>query len=113
MADNALSNDTMVTHMNELLAHFGRDAGWVRCVLHIMNLVANNLLKLFDAPKKGCQSSPARIEDEGVELDTNDTSGGEQNIRGNENDNVEGWVDKTRLLMDAECAVLEEQAQPL
>ena len=99
--------------MNELLAHFGGDAGWVRCVLHIMNLVAKSLLKPFDTPKKGCQSSPARTEDEGVESDTDDTSGGEQNIGGNENDNVEGWVDETRLLMDTERAVLEEQAQPL
>ena len=78
-----------------------------------MNLVAKSLLKPFDTPKKGCQSSPARTEDEGVESDTDDTSGGEQNIGGNENDNVEGWVDETRLLMNTERAVLEEQAQPL
>ena len=55
--------------------------------------------------------SPARTEDEGVESDTDDASGGEQNIGGDENDNIEGWVDETRLLMNAEHAVLEEQAQ--
>ena len=52
MVDNASSNNTMVTHMNELLAHFGGDTGQVRCVLHIMNLVIKSLLKPFDAPKK-------------------------------------------------------------
>ncbi|KIM58655.1 hypothetical protein SCLCIDRAFT_27926 [Scleroderma citrinum Foug A] len=96
-ADNTSSDNMMVTHMNELLAHF----------------VAKSLLKPFDTPKKGCQSSPARTKDEGVESDTDDASGGEQNIGGDENDNVEGWVDEIVLLMNAEHAVLEEQAQPL
>ncbi|KAG2085774.1 uncharacterized protein F5147DRAFT_588788 [Suillus discolor] len=51
-ADNASSNDTLVTELVDLVPHFAGETSRTRCFLHIVNLVAKSLLREFDAPKK-------------------------------------------------------------
>ncbi|TFK47878.1 hypothetical protein OE88DRAFT_1608415, partial [Heliocybe sulcata] len=46
--DNASNNDTMIKELPNLLPDFPGDANRVRCFLHIVNLVAKSILKLFD-----------------------------------------------------------------
>ncbi|KAG2112249.1 uncharacterized protein F5147DRAFT_527041, partial [Suillus discolor] len=47
-ADNASSNDTLVTELVDLVPHFAGQASHTRCFLHIINLVAKSLLHEFD-----------------------------------------------------------------
>ncbi|EIW56577.1 uncharacterized protein TRAVEDRAFT_81300, partial [Trametes versicolor FP-101664 SS1] len=46
--DNASNNDTMITHMSDLLAKFQGQYARTRCFLHITNLTAQSLLHEFD-----------------------------------------------------------------
>ncbi|KAG2139887.1 hypothetical protein BD769DRAFT_1310192, partial [Suillus cothurnatus] len=48
MADNASSNDTMITELADMVGHFGGKTARTCCFLHIVNLVAKSLLKQFD-----------------------------------------------------------------
>ncbi|KAG2031558.1 hypothetical protein BDR03DRAFT_875694, partial [Suillus americanus] len=50
-ADNASSNDTMITKLADMVGHFGGKTARTRCFLHIVNLVAKSLLKQFNVPK--------------------------------------------------------------
>ncbi|KAG1738827.1 uncharacterized protein EDB91DRAFT_1036963, partial [Suillus paluster] len=47
-ADNASSNDTMITELADMVGHFGSKTARTRCFLHIVNLIAKSLLKQFD-----------------------------------------------------------------
>ncbi|KAG1869714.1 hypothetical protein C8R48DRAFT_577018, partial [Suillus tomentosus] len=47
-ADNASSNDTLVTKLVDLVPHFAGETSCTRCFLHIVNLVAKSLLHEFD-----------------------------------------------------------------
>ncbi|KAG2342365.1 hypothetical protein BDR05DRAFT_886472 [Suillus weaverae] len=51
-ADNASSNNTMITELADMVGHFGGKTAWTCCFLHIVNLIAKSLLKQFDIPKK-------------------------------------------------------------
>ena len=71
--DNATSNDTMIEEMDFELDAFSQ-VNHVRCFLHIVNLVAKALIKMFDTTKRGTQSDDeelmelsAGIEDEEAE----------------------------------------------
>ncbi|KAG2029754.1 hypothetical protein BDR03DRAFT_803603, partial [Suillus americanus] len=47
-ADNASSNDTMITELVDMVGHFSGKTVRTRCFLHIVNLVAKSLLKQFN-----------------------------------------------------------------
>jgi hypothetical protein len=72
-ADNASSNDTMTDELADLIAHFGGETAQTQCFLHIINLVAKTLIKLFDLPKrKGGQSLDAELKQLGEDLELED-----------------------------------------
>ncbi|TFK80652.1 hypothetical protein K466DRAFT_467921, partial [Polyporus arcularius HHB13444] len=47
-SDNASNNDTMTEELAALLPEYQGMFGRTRCFLHILNLVANSILKQFD-----------------------------------------------------------------
>ncbi|KAK6977237.1 ribonuclease H-like domain-containing protein [Favolaschia claudopus] len=63
-ADNASSNDTMMTHLETLLPSFSADLDRMRCFAHVINLVAKSLLKMFDPPKKDDGTSDKNRDDD-------------------------------------------------
>lgn len=114
--DNASSNDTMVDSLAKLSLHFKGASSCVRCVLHVINLVAKSMLKLFNSPQK-CSWSISEEADEMFNLlndDANkvDLSLGENSTE-DEDDNVEGWIDEVELLTDEECETLDNHIEPL
>ena len=49
--DNASNNDKMIEHLTMLIENFPRAANQMRCFMHILNLIAKNVLQQFEAPK--------------------------------------------------------------
>jgi CO/xanthine dehydrogenase Mo-binding subunit len=110
--DNASVNDAMIDELAKSLANYtGKDAH-VRCFLHILNLVAKTVIKVFDAPKRngGAETLLEKLA-EGIELEEEEVRlAGQED--GND-DNVEGWSDEMDLLTDEERAELEEGILPV
>lgn len=44
--------DTMITKLEDLIAHFRGKSVQTCCFLHVVNLIAKSFLKEFDLPKK-------------------------------------------------------------
>ncbi|KAG2088934.1 uncharacterized protein F5147DRAFT_561336, partial [Suillus discolor] len=63
MGDNASSNDMLTTELAKCMDSFGGALSRTRCFLHIVNLIAKSIIKLFDVPKK----EQARLDDEAPE----------------------------------------------
>ncbi|KAG2085569.1 uncharacterized protein F5147DRAFT_527472, partial [Suillus discolor] len=61
--DNASSNDTLTTELAKHVDSFSGALSRTRCFLHIVNLIAKSIIKLFDVPKK----EQARLDDEAPE----------------------------------------------
>ena len=114
MCDNASSNNTLVDHLKTLVPYFEGKSSCVRCVLHVTNLVAKSMLKLFDASQKG-GSLAGEIDDEVFDFSGSDGAdnvglcGAEEEV----DDNVEGWINEAELLTDEERAALDMHIQPL
>ena len=50
-ADNASNNDTMVTHLANIIESFVGSAGQVWCFLHVVALTTKSLICVFDPPE--------------------------------------------------------------
>ncbi|KAE9399722.1 hypothetical protein BT96DRAFT_766233, partial [Gymnopus androsaceus JB14] len=46
--DNATSNNSIVAELAFDLLSFEEERDWTHCFMHIINLVAKSLLKMFD-----------------------------------------------------------------
>ncbi|KAI0037894.1 hypothetical protein FA95DRAFT_1475131, partial [Auriscalpium vulgare] len=46
--DNASNNDTLIAELAVILESFPGDANRTRCFLHVVNLVAKQLLRQFE-----------------------------------------------------------------
>ena len=117
MCDNTSSNDTLVEHLETLAPYFEGASSHVQCVLHVTNLVAKSMLKLFDASQKE-GSLVGKIADEvlnhsGSNGDDNVDAVGPGGAEEEEDDNVEGWINEAELLTDDEHAVLDMHVQLL
>ena len=119
MADNASSNDTLVTELADRVAHFAGDTSRTQCFLHIVNLVAKSLIHEFDTPKSKTNGSVSSGDKELDELtrdiDIEDArTADEDPDKGIDNvDNDEGWVDEFQLLEEEEREELTESIRPL
>ena len=106
-------NDTMAAYIGELVP-FGGEMSRVRCILHITNLVAKSMMKLFDVPKKRSWGHGAnKSSSHGSSDDEHKVNQGGPSTEDGEGDNVEGWVDETEQLMGAKHKRLEEAIHPL
>lgn len=119
-ADNAAANDTMTTHLSQLLPSFGGEPTQTRCFLHIVNLVAKSILKEFDSQPKTKQTT--RDDEDDDELD-----GGlseelslmreDNEVCGDDDegidDDTDGWVDEMEEMGASERKVLRKSLQPV
>jgi hypothetical protein len=116
--DNASVNDVMIEELAKLIPNYAGKECHVRCFLHILNLVAKTIIKLFDAPEKtngetrnisDAEALLARLA-EGIELEEIETRA----MRNDEEiDNIEGYEDNVALLSDEEKAAFEEGILPV
>ena len=111
-ADNTLSNDTMTDELASLIAHFGGDLTQMRCLLHVINLVAKTVTKEFDVQDNREGTDDLTTLAEGI--DAGDLWAIEEwEGSGDEINDVDGWVDEISLLMANEHARLEGKICPV
>ena len=58
--DNASSNDAMIDELEQMMEEFAGDPNRIRCILHIVNLVAKSMLKQFDVHQRQRQDRRRR-----------------------------------------------------
>lgn len=99
-ADNATSNDTLTKMLAVLENAFHGESHRGRCFLHITNLIANSLLRQFDANASSSDASMDPDDDlrklaKGLETEEMETiiRQGEDEV-----DNIEGWRDELEEL---------------
>lgn len=124
----------MMENLPEFIPNYPGAEARVRCFCHIINLVCKSILSQFNAPSKHNRLFPegdrdrsrsverdqsfhrhtdandivARDEIEADELETQD----EENERGLETDNVEGWVDERDVMDGGQLAELDTSVEP-
>ena len=110
----------MIEELSKLLHDFPGEANRTRCFLHIVNLVAKQLLKQFDVPRKDADSALNEAEKElfnlaaGIDIEELVTAAERGAGAGSEdNDDTDGWVDEMEELDAEERAVLEESVLPV
>jgi hypothetical protein len=111
MCDNASNNDSMIKHLANLVPEFAGAPSQTRCFLHIINLVAKSLIRLFDMKKKdtdqALEAEDSDDEDDNVPV-LEENVGDEEEVT----DNEAGWVDEVRLLASEERRRLNESILP-
>ena len=137
--DNASNNDVMVNHLAVLVPTFAGASDCTRCFLHVINLVAKSLLRLFNIKKKDADAALNEaycdVTDLDAEMDSDkdnpshhdaadlyaDSETDEDDAKLDEYDegddgeavNNEGWVDEVDRMTAAERRELRESIQPL
>jgi len=120
-ADNASSNDTMITELADMVGHFGGKTAQTCCFLHVVNLVAKSLLKQFDVPKKqadeylGSSETELRAIAEEIEVEDEATiaENGDGDPNADDIDDLDGWTDEVGNMTEEEQEELEENIRPI
>jgi hypothetical protein len=110
----------MVKELKDLLPNFPGPANQTRCFTHILNLVVKSILRQFDVPKM----KVGEVLDEAlrelaniagnIELEeAEDRQGNGAENDSEEDDNIEGWIDKRELLTEEEKIELDEAVRPV
>jgi hypothetical protein len=115
------NNNTMVTELDHMLTQFS-PVNHTCCFAHILNLVAKSLLKQFDVnqdkknddnlddEEQSLLALAENIDEEELTMaQENDGEDGESE----DDDSLEGWVDKIKVLTLEEQEHLEESIQPV
>lgn len=115
--DNASNNDAMVYELQSLNPVFGGQSSRARCFLHVVNLVAKSIIRVFDIKKKDVDAtleSGEFVSDEWAEIAelTREVEAEHADVEG-ERDNEGGWMDEIELLTREERARLQEDLAPL
>jgi hypothetical protein len=110
----------MVDELSKLLRNFPGDANRTRCFLHIVNLVAKQLLKQFDIPRKHVDSALDKAEKQlldlaaGIDIEELVTAAEQgAGVASDGNDDIDGWVDEMDELDAVERDTLEKSIQPV
>lgn len=96
----------MIEELADLLQDFPGEANRTRCFMHIVNLVAKTLIQQFDIPKAKADDMINKAERElcdlakdiDIEEMLTENETGPNDTDGDENNNVEGWIDEMELL---------------
>jgi hypothetical protein len=103
----------MITELTSLLQDFPGAVNRSRCFTHVLNLVAKSVIRQFDLPKKqgdAAMSDAAKLaedlEIEEILLRPPDGEDGE-----GEDNNMEGWLDKSEFMSDEEKEEWDEAAR--
>ncbi|KDQ58887.1 hypothetical protein JAAARDRAFT_127421 [Jaapia argillacea MUCL 33604] len=109
----------MITELNTILPNFPGPSNCSRCFLHVVNLIAKQLLKLFDVQGKDAEGALDAVEEEllrlaaGIDLKEMTTIAEGRNKGDQEIDDVDSLVDKTASLTADEHAALQEEVAPV
>lgn len=123
--DNASSNDTLVSSLEDLVNNFAGPVSQVRCFAHVINLVAKTVLRQFEVGKAGTEAETsdaeaaailadlaAFVDIDGLEDDDEGAAGVEGEWE-NLDDDMDGWIDERKDLSEAERAELRECVLPV
>lgn len=108
----------MTEELGTLIPEFPGEANRGRCFLHITNLVAKSLLKLFDLPKKKAEQAASAAEHEllelaqGIEMEEA-VAIAEQGAGGDDEDDIEGYVDELLAMDEGDRLATNEAIQPV
>ena len=110
----------MVDELSKLLCNFPGDANRMRCFLHIVNLVAKQLLKQFDVPRKHVDLALDEAEKQlldlaaGIDIEELVTAAEQgAGVASDGNNDIDGWVDEMDELNAVKCDMLEKSIQPI
>jgi hypothetical protein len=110
----------MIEELSKLLRDFPGEANQTRCFLHIVNLIAKQLLKQFDVPRKNADAALDEAERQLLELaagiDIEElVTAAEQGagVGSEDNDDVDGWVDEMEELDLDEREELDKSVRPV
>lgn len=107
----------MIEELEQLLAVFPGEAGWTRCLAHIINLIAKSVIKQFDIPKaKTGEVLDDALEElialaneiEVEERLTRESANEDDDL---EDDNEEGWIDEQAKLSKEDQEKLNKDVQ--
>lgn len=115
-ADNASSNNTLTEELAILNPNFLPDSR-VRCFLHICNLVAKSLLRIFDSVKARAnddnyQDLAYGAEDESDEAETADSNSQDGGIGKDDNSN-DGFIDPIEKMDKEKRQMTQEEMMPV
>jgi len=107
----------MIEDLVNLLPDFPGDANCTRCFAHVVNLIAKNLLRQFNLPKKKGDEVLNQTEQDLLDLAGDIDLEEAETRRAAEgdldNNNMDGWVDELVLLTEEEAAELSESVLPV
>jgi len=109
----------MIHELSNFLPNFPSATNQTCCFLHVLNLVVKSILQQFDIPKvKGDKILDDTLEEliklvgdiEQEEAECHEVNSDEGD---EEDDNVDGWIDKRTHMMDEEKEELNEAVKPI
>jgi len=112
----------MIDELKDLLSEFSGAASRTRCFAHIINLVAKTVIHQFDMRNASDNALADEIlmelktlaeNIEAEELMTRAGESEEDDADGEDDDNVEGWVDEREEMAQWDLEELEMNVQPL
>ena len=109
----------MIDELEERLATFSGAPNRTRCFAHVVNLIAQTIIRQFDVPKakeggvadeaaKGLQKLAEDIDIEELLTRANTTYNNSDN-----EDDLDGWIDEKRALSPSDLEGLEVSVQPV
>ncbi|QRV73566.1 hAT family dimerization protein [Ceratobasidium sp. AG-Ba] len=110
--DNASNNDTLVRHLKRLAPTFNGTKARLRCLAHIMNLIAKAFMSLFSPPPKRTPRNNSEQSDDTLnqELEPDPTGEVDAAKLDHDLDVVKGvLVDAIRIMKDRGVTVSDEE----
>jgi hypothetical protein len=104
----------MIEELANLLDNFPGTANQTCCFTHILNLVVKSILAQFELPKGKSKIADEILKlAEGLELE--DEISAKESEEGDEDDddNLEGWIDKREELSECQLEELEARVEPI
>ena len=103
----------MIEELANLLDDFPGPANQIRCFTHVLNLVVKSIIRQFDSPKSKNDKNINEATNELLSLAGNIEFDEEDDEGEDEDDSVEGWIDKRTLMTPEELEELDESVEPL
>jgi hypothetical protein len=119
--DNATNNDSMINELKDLLENFSGAENRTRCFAHIINLIAQTIIRQFDVPKtkvgESVDKAMLELQALATDIDVEEalTQAGNTKEEGDDedDDDLEGWVDERSKLSTVDLTKLEGNVQPV
>jgi hypothetical protein len=101
----------MIEELANLLDEFPGPANQTRCFTHVLNLVVKSIIRQFDSPNSKNDKHLSEATKEMLSFAGNIEFEGEEG--GDEDDNIEGWIDERELMTEEELEKLDDSVEPL